>query len=80
MARRRRPFSPVGRGNAGFMRTLCCISDADRLSKLQMMFEMKPEDIREAAKRIAARAAERRNVVIGGKADKTTGVIIRLPV
>ncbi len=74
------PFSPVGRGNAGFMRTLCCISDADRLSKLQMMFEMKPEDIREAAKRIAARAAERRNVVIGGKADKTTGVIIRLPV
>lgn len=74
------PFSPAGRGNAGFMRMLCCISETDRLSKLQMMFEMTPRDIQEAAKRILAQAEQRRNVVICGKAEKTTGVIISLPV
>ena len=74
------PFSPVGRGNAGFMRTLYCISDEDRQKKLQNLLSVTPAMLQSAARRIASGIAERCDVVICDKAQAAGMDAIELPV
>ena len=74
------PFSPVGRGNAGFMRTLYCIADEDRAAKLHTMLSVTPETLQSAACRLAERLSERRDVVICDKAQAEGTDAIELPV
>ncbi|MGP1459628.1 MAG: insulinase family protein [Treponema sp.] len=74
------PFSPVGRGNAGFMRTLYCISDEDRAAKLRNLLSVTPETLQSAALRIASGIAERHDVVICDKAQAAGTDAIELPV
>ena len=74
------PFSPLGRGNAGFMRTIYCISDRDRLEKLKNLLEVTPENLQNAAKRLFQHISERHNVVICDKSMAKNVDIIELPV
>lgn len=74
------PFSPFGRGNTGFMRTIYCISDKDKLEKLKNLLALTPDDLQNAAKRIFRNIAERHNVVICDKSTAKNQDIIELPV
>lgn len=73
------PNSPSGRGSVGFMRTLCCISDAERSALLRGLLAVTPEAVRAAAERISAAARGRRSAVISGGSSKSSGFIVKLP-
>lgn len=73
------PNSPLSRGNIGFNRTLSCVTQKDKIAKMQNILNATPEQIRDAAKRIYKEQRSKRTVVICDKSQKNTGVIIELP-
>lgn len=76
------PHSPRGRGNIGFLRTLDCIDEGDRVEKLKGILSVSPEQLKSAALSILGNAKSLKSVVIcdkSRKSKKSTGVIIDLP-
>ena len=73
------PHSPQAKGYTGFFRLLYCIDEEDKKEKLTNLIAVKPEDIKNSAKKLYAKSSECRKVVIGNKTLKNTSVNINLP-
>jgi Zn-dependent M16 (insulinase) family peptidase len=73
------PYSPAGRGYAGFRYALYALTEEDRNRKLRAVLDMTAEKVLDFAKKAEKSRKERYTSLICDKSIKTTGNIAELP-
>ncbi|MCQ2611838.1 MAG: insulinase family protein [Treponema sp.] len=77
------PKTPSAKGSRGFLRTLFCFSQEDRLERINMLLNVKPKDLEEAARRLYKNSREKANfavlVPVGSKPLKSQKNALKIP-